>query len=158
LHWSDELADPQSGPIVCHNDVCPENVVFRGGEAFALLDFDMAAPGRAIWDLAHSARMWIPLLPAEMAGERSHLDPFHRLAVLSRAYGLDSSEDELLVEAVITSKRLGTRFVERRVHAGEPGFVELWERRGGKDGDDRLVAWLEANREAFLRALSTGTP
>ena len=42
--WSDELADPQWRPIVCHNDVCMENVVFRNGVAIGLLDFDFAAP------------------------------------------------------------------------------------------------------------------
>jgi hypothetical protein len=30
--WSGELADPCGGPIVCHNDVCRENVVFRDRE------------------------------------------------------------------------------------------------------------------------------
>jgi hypothetical protein len=37
LSWSDELADPSGGPIVCHNDVRPENVVFNNGKAIALL-------------------------------------------------------------------------------------------------------------------------
>jgi Phosphotransferase enzyme family len=155
LHWSDELADPQGGPIICHNDVCPENVVFRGGGAVALLDFDFAAPGRPIWDLAQTARMWIPLRPPELSGERAHLDPFRRLALLAHSYGPESGEHRPLVEAIITSKRLGTSFVERRVSAGEPAFVEVWEQRGGKAGDDRLIAWLEENREAFLRAVRT---
>jgi Ser/Thr protein kinase RdoA (MazF antagonist) len=154
LAWSDELADPCGGLIVCHNDVCPENVVFRNGEAVALLDFDFAAPGRPVWDLAHAARMWIPLRPPELAGERAHLDPFHRLAVLASGYGLDSVEHQPLVDAIVTGKQLGTRFVERRVRAGEPAFREAWERRGGKAGDDRLIAWLERNRRAFLQALS----
>jgi Phosphotransferase enzyme family len=158
LSWSDELADPSGGPIVCHNDVCPENVVFRNGIAIALLDFDSAAPGGRVWDLAHTARMCIPLRPPELAGERSHLDPFHRLAVLAAGYGLDSVEHQSLVEAIVISKRLGTRFVERRVRAGEPAFVEAWEQRGGKAGDERLIAWLDENREAFLRALSTLNP
>jgi Phosphotransferase enzyme family len=155
LHWSDELADPHGGPIVCHNDVCPENVVFRSGAAVALIDFDFAAPGRPIWDLAQTARMWIPLRPPELSGERAHLDPFRRLALLADAYGLDSGEHRPLVEAIITSKGLGTSFVERRVSAGEPAFIEAWAQRGGKTGDDRLVAWLEENREAFLGALRT---
>ena len=43
--WSTEMADPAGGPIVCHNDVCLENVVFRDGVAVGLLDFDFAAPG-----------------------------------------------------------------------------------------------------------------
>jgi Ser/Thr protein kinase RdoA (MazF antagonist) len=154
LTWSDELADPGGGPVLCHNDVCPENVVFRSGEAVALLDFDLAAPGRPVWDLANTARMWIPLRPPELAGERAHLDPFQRLAVLAAAYGLDSHEHQSFVDAIVLSKRLGTHFVERRVRAGEPAFVEAWEERGGKAGDNRLVGWLEQNREPFLRALS----
>jgi Ser/Thr protein kinase RdoA (MazF antagonist) len=158
LRWSDELADPNGGPILCHNDVCPENVVFRQGEAVALLDFDLAAPGRPVWDLAQTARMWIPLRPPELAGKRAHLDPFRRLAVLARAYGLTSAEYDRFVEAIMTSKRLGTRFVERRVSAGESAFVEAWEQGGGKAGDDRLIAWLEQNHEAFLQALTTLNP
>jgi Ser/Thr protein kinase RdoA (MazF antagonist) len=155
LSWSKELADPNGGPIVCHNDVCPENVVFRGGEAFALLDFDLAAPGRPVWDLAHTARMWIPLQPPELAGERGHLDPFQRLAVLAASYGLPSAEHRSLVEAIIAGKQLGTDFVERRMGAGEPAFIEAWEQRGGKEGDDRLVEWLDENRGAFVRVLET---
>ena len=49
--WSDELADPAGGTLVCHNDVCPENVVFRDGIAVALIDFGFAAPGRPVYDL-----------------------------------------------------------------------------------------------------------
>ena len=37
LTWDDALADPAGGTLVCHNDVCPENVVFRDGIAVALL-------------------------------------------------------------------------------------------------------------------------
>jgi Ser/Thr protein kinase RdoA (MazF antagonist) len=158
LRWSEELADPNGGPIICHNDICPENVVFRRGQAAALLDFDFAAPGRPLWDLAQTARMWIPLQPPEMAGERVHLDPLPRLAVLAHAYELESNQHEALVEAIITSKRLGTEFVERRVQAGEPAFVQAWEQRGGKPGDDQLTAWLEENRQAFLAALATIRP
>src|ERR1700683_471820 len=47
--------------LVSHNDVYPANVVFRDGRAVALLDFDLAGPGRAIWDLAAAARAWAPL-------------------------------------------------------------------------------------------------
>jgi Phosphotransferase enzyme family len=156
LSWSGELADPCGGPIVCHNDVCPENVVFRKFEAFALLDFDLAAPGRPVWDLANTARMWIPLRPPDLARDRAHLDPFHRLAVLAVGYGLERVEHQSLVDAIILSKQLGARFVERRVRSGEPVFVHAWEQRGGKAGDDRLIAWLDENREAFTRALSRG--
>jgi hypothetical protein len=38
--WSEEMADPEGGPVLCHNDVCLENVVFRDG-----LRFRRARPG-----------------------------------------------------------------------------------------------------------------
>jgi hypothetical protein len=28
--WSDELTDPVGGDVICHNDICPENVVLPG--------------------------------------------------------------------------------------------------------------------------------
>ena len=60
--WSREMADPTDGSIVCHNDVCWENVVFRDGQAVGLLDWDYAARGRPVHDLASFARMCIPVM------------------------------------------------------------------------------------------------
>jgi hypothetical protein len=31
--------------MICHNDVCPENVVFRDGVAVALVDLTSRLPG-----------------------------------------------------------------------------------------------------------------
>jgi aminoglycoside phosphotransferase (APT) family kinase protein len=145
--WNRELADPAGGPIVCHNDVCPENVVFRGGRAAALLDFDFAAPGPAVWDLAATARMWIPLRPERSA------EPPRRLAVLAHAYGLAPDARPALVEAIVTGKRVGGAFVRRRAAAGEAAFAAAWLARGGDKGDAAIVAWLESSRGAFLEAL-----
>src|SRR6266567_3551049 len=47
--------------LVSHNDVHPANLVFRDGHAVALIDFDLAGPGSAIWDFAAAARYWAPL-------------------------------------------------------------------------------------------------
>src|SRR5580704_5959066 len=46
--------------LVSHNDVHPANLVFRDGRAVALIDFDLAGPGSAIWDFAAAARYWAP--------------------------------------------------------------------------------------------------
>lgn len=66
--WCDELADPAGGPIMCHNDVCPENVVYRHGVAVGLLDFDFVAPGRPIYDLAQLAKIGVVADP--VGGDR----------------------------------------------------------------------------------------
>jgi hypothetical protein len=47
--------------IVSHNDPNLDNVIFAGGRAVALIDFDLAGPGSAVWDVACAARLWAPL-------------------------------------------------------------------------------------------------
>jgi len=61
------MADPAGGPVICHNHVCLENVVFREGRAVALIDWDFAAPGRPVYDLAQMARMCVPVDDGESA-------------------------------------------------------------------------------------------
>ena len=36
--------------LVSHNDPNLDNIIFRDGEAVALIDFDLASPGSALWD------------------------------------------------------------------------------------------------------------
>ena len=91
LTWDDALADPAGGTLVCHNDVCPENVVFRDGIAVALLDFEFAAPGRPVYDLAQLARLCVPIDDdfdqARLGWRRA--DRPARLRLVADAYGLD---------------------------------------------------------------------
>jgi hypothetical protein len=152
--WNTELADPEGGPVLCHNDVCPENVVYRDGIAVALLDFDFAAPGRALYDLAAFARMCVPLDTSEDAARlgRGSLDPFRRLRVVADAYGLPSGRTPF-VDVIGRSMAAGGAFVERRVARGEPAFVRMWNEMGGKARYERQRQWFEDNRERFLAAL-----
>lgn len=51
--------------VICHNDVGPWNVPIDG-ERLGIIDWEMAAPGRRIWDVAHAAWNWVPFFsPAE---------------------------------------------------------------------------------------------
>ena len=153
--WPSDLADPEGGEVWCHNDVCPENVVFVGDRAAALLDFDFAAPGRALWDVAQTARYWAPILDPESAAVsgRRHLDPAHRLRVLADAYGLDSAERSDLVSVIWAAERVARTFVAVRVDRGEPAFVASWAEHGRWARWDRKWSWLEANGARLTAAL-----
>src|SRR5689334_506480 len=59
--WPRPIPARFSTGLVSHNDVHPANLVFRGGRAVALIDFDWAGPGSAIWDFASAARYLAPL-------------------------------------------------------------------------------------------------
>jgi hypothetical protein len=152
--WSDELADPAGGTLICHNDVCPENVVYRDGVAVALLDFDFAAPGRAEYDLAQLATMCVPLDTRHDAARlgRGSLDPFTRLRIVADAYGLPPDRG-LFLEVLGASISNGAAFVERRVERGETAFIEMWTTMGGRERYDRRQEWFEHNLGRFADAL-----
>ena len=153
--WSDEMADPVGGEVMCHNDVCLENVVFRDGEAVALLDFDFAAPGRREFDLAAFARMCVPVdddVNAERLGWHASDRP-GRLRLVCDEYGLDRGGRSVLLDCLSDSIARGGEFVQRRVEAGEAAFTEMWESMGGQERFDRRRRWWGTERDRFERAL-----
>ncbi|MDT6984247.1 phosphotransferase [Streptomyces lusitanus] len=153
--WPTELSDPEGGTMLCHNDVCPENVVFREGRAAALIDFDQAAPGRPLWDVAMTARYWVPMLDPVSAAALypPNLDAPTRLRVLADGYGL-STEDRAQLPAVVEQVTEVCRaFVARRVAEDDPAFVRALAERGGWERWDRIQNWLADHRNTFTTAL-----
>jgi len=153
--WSEEMADPHGGPVLCHNDVCLENVVFRDGRAIALLDFDFAAPGRRVFDVASFARMCVPVDDETNASRLgwSAQDLPSRLRLVADAYGLEAVDRLDLLEILGRAIEMGGQFVRRRVEAGEPGFVRMWEEMGGEERFDRRRRWWSGERPNFEAAL-----
>ncbi|WP_128379561.1 phosphotransferase [Streptomyces cavernae] len=153
--WPQDLADPAGGTMVCHNDVCPDNVVFRDGHAAALIDFDLAAPGRPLWDVAMAARYWVPMLdPASAAAlYPSGLDAAARLRILADSYGLSPRERTELPGVIEQATEICRAFVARRVADGDHVYLQALAERGGWERWDRMQVWLAAHRETFTVAL-----
>lgn len=154
--WNDELADPNGGDVMCHNDVCLENVVFRDGRALALLDFDFAAPGRRPWDLAAFARLCVPIDdPTSQArlGWQVEDGP-DRLRLIADTYGLDTEERVTLIDSLDWTMENGGEFVRRKVEANEPGFMKMWEETGGMERYERRRRWWLDIREKFVSRLT----
>ena len=153
--WNDSLADPAGGTIVCHNDPEPSNVVFRHGVAVALLDFEFAAPGRPVYDLAHLGRLCVPI---DDDFDQARLgwapaDRPARLRLVADAYGLDGDgRAELLVAMDDALDRIEVA-VRRSVDGGDPNSVALWNRTGGGEKFDRRRRWWTDHREQFAAAL-----
>ena len=152
--WDPEMARAAGGEVICHHDVCLENVVFRDGAAVALLDFDFAAPGTRMWDVACLTRMCVPIDCPEDAGRmrRTVGDPFRRLRLVADAYGLSADRTEL-VDLLGMQTSAGGWFVKRRVDAGDAAFTRMWDETGGAERYDRRRDWFEAHRRHFLDEL-----
>ncbi|MDH4168293.1 MAG: phosphotransferase [Acidimicrobiia bacterium] len=153
--WNHDLADPQGGPVMGHNDICLENVVFRDGVAVGLLDFDYAAPARRTYDLAQFARMCVPVdddVNAARLGWSPASRP-SRLRLVADAHDLDRAERAELLAFVDASIRAAGGFVRRRVEAGAPGFVAMWNDMGGQERFDRRARWWDDQADEFAVAL-----
>ena len=154
--WNDELADPAGGMLVCHNDVCPENVVFRDGVAIALIDFEFAAPGRPVYDLAHLARLCVPIeddVDQTRLGWRP-ADRSARLRLVADAYGLDRTGRAELLPAIDDAIDRVEAAVRRRIERGDRTAVAMWDQTGGSERYDRRRRWWTDNHHRFDTALA----
>jgi hypothetical protein len=142
--------------LVCHNDLFWPNVIFRNGRPAALIDWDLAAPAPALYDVASAAKYWVPLWPDEKAAawglptERRG----SRLRLLCDGYRLGADERVRLLDVVAHSNLIGYE-THRRLGGIErrPGWAEMWDAGSGPEMLARN-AWFEAQRDdllAFLR-------
>jgi thiamine kinase-like enzyme len=60
------------------------NVIFSGGAAVELIDFDVAGPGSPVWDVACAARLWAPLRDERDVPEAVRGRTLERLRLFAR--------------------------------------------------------------------------
>ena len=154
--WSSEWADPAGGPVICHNDLYPENVVFRDGRVVALIDFAMAAPGRPMWDLAIAADAWGPLGDPDRRDQHpAELDGIARLGVLARAYGVSPDRAEELVDVIVEERTHATANIRAQIAAGDSAWIDNWADAGGDPRAAADEAWIARHRGALIRAVAS---
>jgi hypothetical protein len=151
--WSAAAPQPFSGGGITHNDPNLDNVVFRDGHAVALIDFDLAAPGDPVWDVAGTARLWAPLRdPADTSDERRHRE-LARLRILADAYDLDDAGRTRLAAAATGHHEWMCELVGDGARRGVPGFTEYWT-PDAQARAARTTAWLERESDRITAALA----
>jgi hypothetical protein len=151
--WSTEWADPGGGSVICHNDLYPENVVFRDGRVVALIDFSMAAPGRPLWDLAIAAEVWSPLGDPDRRNQHpANLDGIARVGVLARAYGLEPERAEELIDILTQERAQSTANIRAEIAGGNEPWIREWGYAGGDERAAADDAWIARHRGALIRS------
>ncbi len=155
LTWAQELADPQGGPVVAHADVCPENVVCRDRRAVALLEWEYAAPGRPLWDVAGAVTMCVPFVGEDRRHpEFREVDVLARTRLLADAYGLDDEDREALPGVLEQRRQVSEDFLRRRAAERHPAYGGWWRDPDLAEARHRAErAWLRAAAPALRAAL-----
>ncbi|HEX3514588.1 MAG TPA: phosphotransferase [Trebonia sp.] len=112
--------------LVSHNDVHPANLVFRDGRAVALIDFDLAGPGSAAWDVAAAARYWAPLLDEQDVTDSRQGRALERFRIFVHACGLTRAERRQVAEAVVANHDWTYAIVTEAAATGHQGFADHW--------------------------------
>ena len=88
--WQGQEDDWEPGMVIRHGDLGPWNSIWDGERLAGFIDWDFAAPGHALDDVAQLAWYAVPLRPVEQQ-RRAPIDGDHalriRLEALCAAYG-----------------------------------------------------------------------
>jgi hypothetical protein len=136
--------------LVSHNDVYPANVVFRGGRAVALIDFDLAGPGGAIWDFAAAARSFVPLLDEVDVTDARQGRALDRFRIFLAASGLTRAGRAAVASALVANHDWTYAIVTEAAAAGHAGFADHWRAVAPEAG--RARRWCERHQRALLVA------
>lgn len=150
--WPPSPPDPYAGELVSHNDPNPHNVVFRDGQAVAFIDFDLASPGSALWDIAAAARLWSPLCRETDISDSRRGRQLARFRLFVDTYGLADLDPAELVNAVRVNHDWLYTLIRAEALGGNPGFLDYW--RAAADRVGRTRRWYVTEHEVLTAALT----
>lgn len=150
--WPKSPPPPYAGGLVSHNDPNLDNVVFRNGRAVAFIDFDLASPGTAVWDMAAAARLWAPLrMDADITDNRRG-QSMRRFHLFATAYGMTGVEPRELINAIELNHDWLYTVVRSGAENGNPGFADYWHQAAERVA--RTHRWYAANHQLLIDALA----
>jgi Ser/Thr protein kinase RdoA (MazF antagonist) len=136
--------------VVCHNDPGPNNTVFQDGTPVAFIDFDFAAPGDPIEDLAYLGWTWC----VSSKASRGPADVQARqLRAMGAAYGLLPVQASRLVESMIERQGRNVTFWSDRMENFEGPPTPKEEIQERVAWSRREMEFTSAHRSQFARAL-----
>ena len=119
----------------------------------ALIDFDLASPGSAVWDVACAARLWAPLRDERDAPDQLRGRALARLRTFVDAYGLPRRDRARVVDAMVDAHEWCYDVVRAAVADGHETFERIW-RDGGRVRAERTATWLAAHGPHMRDALT----
>jgi len=112
----------EDAEVVCHNDLAPNNTVYSpdgvGLRPVAFIDWDLAAPGRRIHDVAHVCWQYLGLGPGAVVGPAAR-----GIRLICDAYRLDGRDE--IVDVIMWWQDRCWRGIEAGTASGHPAMTAL---------------------------------
>ncbi|WP_138444373.1 phosphotransferase [Sinomonas susongensis] len=150
-------APPEEPQFVGHLDITPENVVFRDGEAVALIDFDLAKPATRVDEVFNLCMWWAPFAPDEDRSDPlKGVDAVARTRLIADAYGLAPEARERLVPTALRRSERSWYLMKYRAEHDGGGWLRMWQ-EGAGERIERRISWLEAEGKRLAEGLVHGS-
>jgi hypothetical protein len=140
--------------LIGHVDITPENVVFRNGRAYALIDFDLAKPATRADEMFNAMLWWAPLSdPRDVDPLLRDVDVPRRARILADGYGLSGAGRERIMEVAVRRTRRSWYLMKQRAETRGGGWQRMWD-GGVGDVIKRREAWLDRHAATLTAALT----
>jgi len=140
--------------LIGHVDITPENVVFRDGRAYALIDFDLAKPATRADEMFNAMMWWAPLAdPRDVDPLLQGVDVPRRARILADAYDLSGADRDRVIEVAVVRSRRSWHLMKERAETLGGGWQRMWD-EGVGDVIKRREAWLDRHGPALTAALT----
>jgi len=142
------LVPADGDEIIAHHDLAPWNLVISD-RRWAFIDWDTAAPGTRLWDLAYAMHGFAPLT-ADPARRRD--DAGRRLRLMADAYGLTERQRLDVIPLLARRAAAMHAFLASQAALGAQPWARLW-REGHGDAWRADTAYITRRESRWRRAL-----
>ncbi|MFF2527757.1 phosphotransferase [Brevibacillus sp. NPDC058079] len=132
--WQSLDHTPGPREVICHNDFAIYNIIFHRQLPIGIIDFDLAAPGPRLWDIAYTLYTCVPLSRFSLteSGEKIQYQPLlhakqrkQRVALFFESYGMEMKEGTL--EMVLLRLEGLCKTIARKASEGDAAFQKMVE-------------------------------
>ncbi|MFJ8531481.1 phosphotransferase [Bacillus sp. NPDC094106] len=131
--WQPIDNTPQPFEVMCHNDFAIYNIIFNHEKPVGVIDFDLAAPGPRLWDIAYTLYTCVPLsrLYHTEEGEAIYYDSLkdaerikQRVKLFFDSYGMEGIEKGFLKMVLLRVEGL-CKTMQRKAKEGDMAFQKM---------------------------------
>ncbi|MBM0066806.1 phosphotransferase [Alkalicoccobacillus gibsonii] len=131
--WEPMINTPGLKEVICHNDFALYNIVFQKERPVGMIDFDVAAPGPRLWDIAYTLYTCVPLsrVTYNEKGDPTYYNHSidapkrkEKVGIFFEAYGLQGLEKGLFEMVILRIEGL-CRYIVEKANQGEMAFQNM---------------------------------